>query len=277
MQTSLIYWANTSRRRRHRLLSPYSIVVPDGARGGADFVGPRWPLVLSANQLGVGPVTVSRIEEESFQAAAPAFFFFFNLSFLLLRSLGFSVVMPALQTSAYLSKKTGRASASTMVDNFTRSFRLSLDLPLVARMIRGRGRGGWTSGKMVSLVGSGTSWPCETGEQSVGRCRARRRATHVASGSARWNHGLCPCGCRRARRALRRTARGTSQQKARGGGEEGRRATAGAYLVVAEVPHRGGFGTSWDWARLEKTVGNRTEREVVGRQDGPTLGRSLLV
>lgn len=92
----------------------------------------------------------------------PAAFFFFALPFLLLRSRGLSVVMPALHTSAYRSKKAGRASASTTVDSFTFSFRRSLDLPLVARTRTGMGCGGCRSGNIVSLVASGRGWSWDT-------------------------------------------------------------------------------------------------------------------
>lgn len=89
------------------------------------------------------------------QAVAPPFLFF-ALPFLLLRSRGLSVVMPALQTSAYFSKKDGRVSGLTTVESLTRFVLRSFDLPLVARISIGKGLAGLVSENAPSCVASGS-------------------------------------------------------------------------------------------------------------------------
>lgn len=84
----------------------------------------------------------------------PSFLFFaFALFFLPLRSLFFSPCIPALQTSAYRTKKASSLSASTTVDNLILSARWSFDLPLLARMRTGSGEAGFRSGNDASVDG----------------------------------------------------------------------------------------------------------------------------
>jgi len=95
-----------------------------------------------------------------YTAATP--FLFFALPFLLLRSRGFSVVMPALHTSAYFSKNAGRASGDTMVEILTRLVLRSFDLPFVARMSIGSGVAGLVSANAPSWEASGSGWSYES-------------------------------------------------------------------------------------------------------------------
>lgn len=88
-------------------------------------------------------------------AAAPPFLFF-ALPFLLLRSRGFNVVMPALHTSAYFSKNVGSASGDTTVEILMRLVLRSFDLPFVARMSTGSGVAGFVSANAPSWEASGS-------------------------------------------------------------------------------------------------------------------------
>ena len=79
-------------------------------------------------------------------------FFFASFSFFLLRpllSLFLRLDIPVLNTSAYRTKNLSTSSGCTIVESliFSPFWRLSLDLPFVARMIKGRGWAGWRSGK----------------------------------------------------------------------------------------------------------------------------------
>src|SRR3954454_1751324 len=67
------------------------------------------------------------------------FFFAFNFSFALLRSLFFSPDIPCLHTSAYLTKKLSKSSASTTVESLIFLLLFSFDLPFDARMRMGNG------------------------------------------------------------------------------------------------------------------------------------------
>ena len=78
-------------------------------------------------------------------ATAP-FFLAFPF-FLPLRSLFFSPLIPAFQTSAYFTKNPSNSSACTTVLILSLSFFLSFDLPFVARIRTGRECGGCRSGK----------------------------------------------------------------------------------------------------------------------------------
>lgn len=79
-------------------------------------------------------------------AAPPCFrFFAFSFSFALLRSLFFRPLILVLHTSAYFAKKVSNPSASTIVDSLIFLSLFSLDLPFVARMMRGRGCEGFRS------------------------------------------------------------------------------------------------------------------------------------
>ena len=78
-------------------------------------------------------------------ATAPLFLAF--PFFLPLRSLFFSPLIPAFQTSAYLTKNPSNSSACTTVLILSLSFFLSFDLPFVARIRTGRECGGCRSGK----------------------------------------------------------------------------------------------------------------------------------
>ena len=88
--------------------------------------------------------------------------------FLPLRSLFFSPLIPAFQTSAYFTKNPSNSSACTTVLSLILSFFFSFDLPFVARIRTGRGCGGCRSGKgeeggkgmSVALDGSsgGDTW-----------------------------------------------------------------------------------------------------------------------
>jgi len=85
-------------------------------------------------------------------------FFFFAFTFFLLLSLGFNLPMPALHTSWYLAKKPSRSSGCTTVESFSFSDLSFFPLPLVARMMRGRGLPGLRSGVGFSGDGWGRSW-----------------------------------------------------------------------------------------------------------------------
>lgn len=82
-----------------------------------------------------------------YPSPGPAPFFLAFPFFLPLRSLFFSPLIPAFQTSAYFTKNPSNSSACTTVLILILSFFFSFDLPFVARIRTGRGCGGCRSGK----------------------------------------------------------------------------------------------------------------------------------